>query len=121
MINGKPDDKVKDEETGAVQYIYENQTLFGETGTISYQCLLGVNEVTAIIQVEPEQGKEKFYDICNYMSEVYSQKEGYYDEGVTEQNGVLECNLGAEFGATGITVTITCEEDIIKIVANYLY
>ena len=55
------------------------------------------------------------------MSEVYSQKEGYYDKGVTEQNGVLECNLGAEFGATGITVSITCEEDIIKIVANYMY
>lgn len=121
MIRGKPDEKEKYEEYGAVKYTYYDQNLFGDKGKISYHCQAGVNEVEVVIPVEPEKREDKFNDICNYMCEVYSKKEGYYDEGISEQAGILYRNIGAEFGATGIAVWITCEEDRIEIVANYQY
>lgn len=124
IMCGKPDVKKEYSETsGAKEYIYYNQTLFGRQGNISYYCLFGVNHVYIEIPVEEQSGEEAFYYISSYMSEIYSQKPGYYDEGiiVDEEGGRLIHDMGADFGARGMMAGIEYADNQIRIIAYYQY
>ncbi len=125
LMCGEPDEeKEYSETTGAREYIYNDQTLFGRQGSISYYCLYGVNHVYMEIPVEePQTGQELFYDISAYMCEVYSRKAGYYDQGiiVNEEEGILSHNIGAYFGAKGMTARIEYADNKISVIAHYQY
>lgn len=123
IINGKPDEIAEYSETGTKEYIYHDQILFGQKGSITYSCLSGVYEAEAIIPVTVQEGEEAFNDISEYMCSVYSQKKGFYEEEIMKdsEKETISKRLGANFGATGITVVIELADSLIKITANYQY
>lgn len=123
IINGKPDKVTEYSVSGAKEYVYHEQTLFGRQGSIHYHSLFGVNEVNIEIPVEAGYEETVFNEIGEYMCNVYSKKRGYYDEGirVNEATGGLIHRLGADFGATGISVMIEYEEKQIRVYTHYQY
>lgn len=121
VVKGKPDAQKTNDETGVVEYIYYNQTVFDETGTIQYSFLSGLYQVDVVIPTQSKNTNEKFDNICDYIDKVYQEKEGYYNKGITEENGNLHCENGAEFGATGIRVDIVMDAFEIRITAYYQY
>ncbi|MBO5055758.1 MAG: hypothetical protein J6C64_05310 [Lachnospiraceae bacterium] len=119
IMCGSPDDILQDNETGIKKYTYNNQTLFGQQGSISYQCLLGVNEVQVTIPAEEQSGEQIFRYISEYMCEVYSKKKGYWNEGIIEgEDGTCRHKLGADFGATGMTYGLNMQ--IVKSVSRQI-
>ena len=112
LLNGKP-----------YEYIYHDQILFGQKGSVFYSCLLGVYEVKAVIPVTEQDGEEVFNYVNEYMSSAYSQKKGFYEEEIVKdiEKETISRKLGADFGATGIAVEIKLIDNRIKITANYQY
>ena len=110
-------------ETGTKEYIYHDQILFGQKGSVFYSCLSGVYEVKAVIPVTEQDGEEVFNYVSEYMSIVYSQKKGFYEEEYVKdtEKETISRKLGADFGATGISVTIELIDNRIAITANYQY
>ena len=89
-------------ETGTKEYIYHDQILFGQKGSVFYSCLSGVYEVKAVIPVTEQDGEEVFNYVSEYMSIVYSQKKGFYEEEYVKdtEKETISRKLGANFGAT---------------------
>ena len=123
FLNGKPDEVREYCETGTKEYIYHDQKLFGQKGSVSYSCLSGVYEVKAAIPVTEQDGEEVFHYVSEYMRNVYSRKEGFYEEEIVKdiEKETISRKLGADFGATGIAVEIKLIDNRIKITANYQY
>lgn len=123
LLNGKPDEVKEYRETGTKEYIYHDQKLFGQKGSISYSCLSGVYEVKAAIPVTEQDGEEVFHYVSEYMINVYSRKEGFYEEEIVKDNEkeIMSKKFGANFGATGITVSLKLIENKIEVTANYQY
>ncbi|MGN0377745.1 MAG: hypothetical protein ACI4ED_08925 [Suilimivivens sp.] len=123
MINGKPDEIIEYSETRTKEYIYHDQMLFGQKGSISYSCLSGVYQVEALIPVTEQDGEKVFNYVSEYMSSVYSQKKGFYEDEIMKdsEKQTISKKLGANLGATGITVAIELIDNRIKITANYQY
>lgn len=123
LVKGKPDETVRSSEFGTTQYIYQNQTLFQQTGVIYYNCTFGVYEVGVVIPVDKQNGEEIYHYIDEYVCNVYSKKNGFYDEGIVahDETGELSHSFGADFGATGISVWVEYADDQISVRANYQY
>ena len=123
LLNGKPYEVKEYRETGTKEYIYHDQILFGQKGSVFYSCLLGVYEVKAVIPVTEQDGEEVFNYVNEYMSSAYSQKKGFYEEEIVKdiEKETISRKLGADFGATGIAVEIKLIDNRIKITANYQY
>ena len=81
------------------------------------------DEVKAVIPVTEQDGEEVFNYVSEYMSVVYSQKTGFYEEEFVKdtEKETISRKLGANFGATGIAVAIELIDNRIKITANYQY
>lgn len=123
LLNGKPDEVKEYRETGTKEYVYHDQKLFGQKGSISYSCFTGVYQVKAIIPVTEQNGEEVFHYVSEYMSNVYSRKKGFYEEEIVEdtEKETISRKLGADFGATGITVSLKLTENEVDVTVNYQY
>lgn len=123
LLNGKPDEVKEYRETGTKEYIYHDQILFGQKGSVFYSCLSGVYEAKAVIPVTEQDREEVFNYVSEYMSIVYSQKKGFYEEEFVKdtEKETISRKFGANFGATGIAVAIELIDNRIKITANYQY
>ncbi len=127
LVKGKPDDIIDMSESDAKGYKYYNQSLFGENGDITYYSNVGVYKVKADIYVSSDKIDERFEYICQYMKNIYSDKSGFYDNGLvtTDSMGFPMYNMGTKENgnATGIVVTIILNdmENEINISAGYCY
>ena len=59
----------------------------------------------SFIRLDSEEIEELFYNVRNYMIEIYSKKENFYDKGIENYDN-LTSNFGTRSGATGISVSI---------------
>ena len=123
FLNGKPDEVREYCETGTKEYIYHDQKLFGQKGSVSYSCLSGVYEVKAAIPVTEQDGEEVFHYVSEYMRNVYSRKEGFYEEEIVKdtEKETISRKFGADFGATGITVSLKLTKNEVHVTVNYQY
>ena len=123
IINGKPDKIIKHDVSGATEYVYYDQKIFQHDSTIYYNCLMGLNRIYVEIPIDDQDGMETFYYISDYMCDIYSHKDGFYNEGIIEntEDETISQQFGADFKATGISVKIELESGWISISATYQY
>ena len=123
FLNGKPDEVREYCDTGPKDYHYPAQKLFGPQGSVSHRCLSGVYEVKAAIPVTEQDGEEVFHYVSEYMRNVYSRKEGFYEEEsvMYTEKETISRKFGADFGATGITVSLKLTKNEVHVTVNYQY
>ena len=77
----------------------------------------------AAIPVTEQDGEEVFHYVSEYMRNVYSRKEGFYEEESVKdtEKETISRKFGADFGATGITVSLKLTKNEVHVTVNYQY